>query len=1028
MLNMRSGKNAIYRMKRIAALLIGIAAALTMLLPVAASEQKSGKNVRVGWYESPFNMMDDAGRRSGYAYEYQQKIAAYSGWDYEYVEGSWPELMQKLIDGEIDLMSDVSYTPERKEQMFFSELAMGAEEYYVFMFPGNSEIRPDDPHTLDGKKIGVNKGSIQAGLFREWAAQYGIETELIEQVCDESESMQMMRDGRLDAYVTLDVFRGWEDSVPVFRIGSSDFFFAVNRKRPDLLAELNTAMTRIQNENRYYDQQLSRKYISSTGANLFLSTEDKNWLSAHGKIRVGYKDNFLAFSAADKKTGELTGALKNYLDYASVCFKNAQLEFEPVPYPTTSAAMEALKNKEVDCVFPSTLSTADGETSGFFMTPAMMSTDIYAVVRSDDRGIFSEKKSVTAAIEANAPNYDAIIQDHFHGWKTAEYPNIRACLKAVAEGNADCALVSNYQYNSLERLFEQYDLTMLATGESVGLYFAVNRGDNELYSILTRTTGLVNGTAINAALNYYSSEVSEITLGDFIRQNPFLVGAFMLGILALIVIVVIQHRLIAARKDADESRHMFEDLNKQAFVDPLTHVKNRGAYAQWEEKFNEEINNGEREAFAVVVCDINNLKTVNDLYGHKEGDICIKNACAKICRVFSHSPVFRIGGDEFVILLSGEDYNHRKELMKQINALPGDRSKIKLGETVSAGIAEYDKSRHSTLLSVFEEADKAMYERKQFMKKTFPLEETKTETDPVPEYIPVIHARKTILIADDIEMNREILSDLLEDDYNIVFAEDGVQTLEVLRSHKDEIDLVLLDLQMPKKSGREVIAEMQVDEDLMSIPVIFLTVDQAAELDCLKIGAMDFIPKPYPDIEIVKARIAKCIELSENRELIRFTERDKLTGLLNKDYFYRYVSRLDHLYKGTPLDAVVCDINRFHSANKQYGRQFGDRVLRCIGNNIKKIERETGGIGCRQGGDIFLLYCPHQDDYERLFRGFMADISADEEIAGRIKLRFGVFVDAHQEPDIEERFVRARIAADRVKDDEENICGFYDLN
>ena len=117
-----------------------------------------------------------------------------------------------------------------------------------------------------------------------------------------------------------------------------------------------------------------------------------------------------------------------------------------------------------------------------------------------------------------------------------------------------------------------------------------------------------------------------------------------------------------------------------------------------------------------MVCDINSLKAVNDLYGHKEGDACIKNGCRKICGVFSHSPVFRIGGDEFVVILSGEDYAVRNRLLEQINAIPRDASKIRFGETISAGMAEYKKDRHLSLSSVFEEADKAMYERKQRLK------------------------------------------------------------------------------------------------------------------------------------------------------------------------------------------------------------------------------------------------------------------------------------------------------------------------
>ena len=481
--------------------------------------------------------------------------------------------------------------------------------------------------------------------------------------------------------------------------------------------------------------------------------------------------------------------------------------------------------------------------------------------------------------------------------------------------------------------------------------------------------------------------------------------------------------------DITERKETAQNLSaarRMADIDSLTGVKNKHAYTQWEEIVNEGIKGGTQEPFAVVVCDINNLKSVNDLYGHKAGDSCIQSCSSKLCNIFTNSPVFRVGGDEFIIFLSGEDYYRRNELMTRVNAIPKDPAKIRMGETVSAGMAEYDKDKHRSLLNVVEEADKAMYARKQYLKETVLKTDDKPESETASDYIPVIHARKAVLIADDIEMNREILGDLLEEDYDIFYAADGVETLQVLRDHAGEIDLVLLDLIMPNMSGREVIAEMQLDEELVSVPVIILTTDQKAELDCLRIGAMDFIPKPYPDIEIVKARINKCIELSEDRDLIRHTERDKLTGLLNKDYFFRYVYRLDHIYKDTTLDAVVCDVNRFYAINQQYGRKFGDRVLSDIGAALRKLARQIGGIGCRQGGDTFLLYCPHQEDYASLLRQFTADIFAEEETADKVSLRFGVFANAKREPDAEERFARASAAAERIKDDPDTICGYDD--
>ena len=267
-------------MKRTIALFLLLIVLCASALPVPALAQAPGKVVRVGWYESPFNMTDAAGRRSGYAYEYQQKIAAYTGWTYDYVEGSWPELFQMLLDGEIDLLSDVSYTPERTEHMLFPTLSMGAEEYYIFVAPDNDEIRQDDPRTLNGKRIGVNKGSVQIDFYREWAAQNGVQAELIELTGSDAEEIQMVMAGDLDALVSLDAYGDLGSAIPLFKVGSSDFYFAVNKDRPDLLEELNAAMTRIQAENRYYTQQLSQKYIVTYGSNLFLGAEEKGWLDS----------------------------------------------------------------------------------------------------------------------------------------------------------------------------------------------------------------------------------------------------------------------------------------------------------------------------------------------------------------------------------------------------------------------------------------------------------------------------------------------------------------------------------------------------------------------------------------------------------------------------------------------------------------------------------------------------------------------------------------------------------------------------
>ena len=173
------------RLRRASALVLCLLLVLALLPGRALADGAdapagAGEVVRVGWYESAFNRTDRYARRSGYAYEFQRKIAAYTGWRYEYVYGSWPELMEKLRSGEIDLMSDVSYTPERAGQMLFSSLPMGTEAYYVFTAPGNTLIRSEEPATLSGKTVGVNRGSFQKDLFLEWAKKHDVRVHLVE--------------------------------------------------------------------------------------------------------------------------------------------------------------------------------------------------------------------------------------------------------------------------------------------------------------------------------------------------------------------------------------------------------------------------------------------------------------------------------------------------------------------------------------------------------------------------------------------------------------------------------------------------------------------------------------------------------------------------------------------------------------------------------------------------------------------------------------------------------------------------------
>ena len=288
------------------------------------------------------------------------------------------------------------------------------------------------------------------------------------------------------------------------------------------------------------------------------------------------------------------------------------------------------------------------------------------------------------------------------------------------------------------------------------------------------------------------------------------------------------------------------------------------------------------------------------------------------------------------------------------------------------------------------------------------------------------NGKRLILIADDETVNREMLGMMLEDEYEVLYAEDGLEALQSIRANAETLSLVLLDLMMPKMKGQEILQQKQSDEAIHQIPVIVLTADQDAEIESLELGAIDFIPKPYPSPGVIKARVRRTIELSEDRDIIQSTERDALTGLYNKEFFFRYAEQYDQFHKDTSMDAIVLDINHFRMINERYGRAYGDSVLRRIGNALRSMVDHLDGIACHKEADTFMLYCPHLDDYEKVLEEISASVIDETAPSSWIRLRMGVYANIGKGLEVEQRFDRAKMASDTVKDTFTKNIGIYD--
>ncbi|MBQ8087090.1 MAG: EAL domain-containing protein, partial [Clostridia bacterium] len=288
------------------------------------------------------------------------------------------------------------------------------------------------------------------------------------------------------------------------------------------------------------------------------------------------------------------------------------------------------------------------------------------------------------------------------------------------------------------------------------------------------------------------------------------------------------------------------------------------------------------------------------------------------------------------------------------------------------------------------------------------------------------NGKRLVLIVDDEAINREMLSFVLNDQYELIYAENGEQALALVNTHFDTLSLVLLDLNLPDIHGLDILRTIKADPHLSHLPVIVLTSDKEAEVESLTIGASDFIPKPYPMPKVVLARVLRSIELSEDRDIIRSTERDHLTGLYNREYFYRYAEQFDMHHKDMSMDAIVVDVNHFLIINERYGRDYADGVLRRIGERVREIVKDSGGIVCRREADTFLVYCPHRTDYLAILENASRGLSGVDGADNRVRLRMGVYSEVDKSIDIERRFDRAKLAADTVRNSFVKAIGIYD--
>ena len=542
--------------RKSACVMLSLLLLLSAVLPVkAAAETASAKVVRVGSFEDTFNYVNEKGARKGYGYELLETLSGYTGWQFEYVTCDWSDCFEKLKNGEIDIIGGISYTEDRTQEMLFSDEPMGVEKYYLYADLARADISASDFKTLNGKKIGVLMGTEPEVMLAEWEEKYGLKTEHVN-ISNNEDVKQKLANHEIDCFVSLEESFWAERGIStITRVGESGIYYAINKNRPDIKEELDDAMRALDEAVPFYTADLYKRYFSMDYTPI-LTGEEKAWLKEHGAIKMGFLAGDSGVSTFDPATGEFTGVITDYIQFAADCLGNQELEFQLVGYDSKEAELDALKSGEIDMIFHCDQNPNLAEEYHFACTNTTWTFNLMAVTNKQH---FNENNVNCIAVPQNKLSLKKYLAFYYPQWEIVDCDTQEDAARLVKDGQADCFVTGISSENKYSKKYSFYSVPLVNPVRSC---FAVNSGNRSLLSILNKTIKAMPVNMLAGALAMYKSSARKVTLSDFIKDNFFkvmLISSIAVAVVLLTILMLLQKARkaeAAARKAASDTQEL----------------------------------------------------------------------------------------------------------------------------------------------------------------------------------------------------------------------------------------------------------------------------------------------------------------------------------------------------------------------------------------------------------------------------------------------------------------------------------------
>ncbi len=520
-------------------MLLGMAMLFLLSGPLYGVEKSARKTVRIAYQEYNRQMMVDENNHpvSGYAYDYIQTIGTYAGWDVDYIPcTSFYDSIKLLLAGDVDLIYEISFTEERAKDMLFPDEPMGYEYYFLYSSEENTSITPGDYASMNGKTVGVTSGTILSELLKQWCEKKNVNFKIVEYEDIQKKESDLLA-GKIDLDLELSMLAKRNLSA-VERVGASAYYLVANKKRTDLIDDINSATDKVLKNDLYFFFRLQEQYFSNTVLSRNLTVEERNWITNHKVLRIGYFDNYLPFSAKDKNGKPIGSGIEAIQEIIKRLNLEDKLQVEFICYDNQEKGYKAVESGQIDLMFPAYISNLVKQDYH------IVGGKGFATIVSDLAFLdnYGEGKDKRIGVNKNNLMQYYYSKDCYPNSEIVFYDNIERCLDGLLVGTSDGTFLNGVRAEALLKPGKYHSLRSVRAKNDFQICMAFAEDNIGLMLLMDRGMTMLDTNFINKASYSYVGRIYTFSIMDFLWEHVFIV-IFLITILIVLIVALIGYQI-----------------------------------------------------------------------------------------------------------------------------------------------------------------------------------------------------------------------------------------------------------------------------------------------------------------------------------------------------------------------------------------------------------------------------------------------------------------------------------------------------